>query len=249
MRHILFMHLDYTKIGGSESYFWFKGKYQLSKLLTKKFAPGKNHRILLVGGGMGAELKILQQHGKTDIIDIDAESLTHVPRQSCDQIFHGDITDYPLQKGYYDLAIAYDVIEHVKHHRAALNNIFASLKPGGLFIMNVPAHNYLFSGHDTAAGHFRRYSLKDVKHVVHEAGFRIKFISYWNFFLSPLFLVYRGLSKMSRKKGYDYIPFPPAVNAVLAFPFTIENYLIAHGIPLPYGISIITVLERPRRAR
>lgn len=59
----------------------------------------------------------------------------------------------------YDVILMLDVIEHVPDDHAFLGEIIAqSLAPGGVVLVSVPAWQSLFSTHDTALRHFRRYS-------------------------------------------------------------------------------------------
>ena len=50
------------------------------------------------------------------------------------------------------------MIEHIDDDRAALASIARALKPGGKFIMTVPAHQWMWSAHDVVNHHKRRYS-------------------------------------------------------------------------------------------
>ena len=59
---------------------------------------------------------------------------------------------------HYDLIGAFDVIEHIEDDAAALASIAAKLKPGGKFVMTVPAHQWMWSAHDVVNHHKRRYS-------------------------------------------------------------------------------------------
>jgi SAM-dependent methyltransferase len=59
----------------------------------------------------------------------------------------------------FDVILMLDVIEHVPDDHAFLGEILAgSLAPGGVVLVSVPAWQRLFSTHDTALKHYRRYS-------------------------------------------------------------------------------------------
>jgi SAM-dependent methyltransferase len=59
----------------------------------------------------------------------------------------------------FDLLLMLDVIEHVEDDRAFLGGLLAqTLAPGGLVLVSVPAWQGLYSAHDTALRHYRRYS-------------------------------------------------------------------------------------------
>lgn len=60
--------------------------------------------------------------------------------------------------GRVDVISLLDVLEHIENDRDALADIVDQyLVPGGYLIITVPAYNRLFTRHDTALGHHRRY--------------------------------------------------------------------------------------------
>jgi hypothetical protein len=62
-----------------------------------------------------------------------------------------------------DLVLALDVVEHVEHdHEFVRHTLAALVKPTGVVIVSVPAHQFLFTHHDTALGHYRRYSQRQL---------------------------------------------------------------------------------------
>ena len=67
-----------------------------------------------------------------------------------------------------------NVIEHIEDDSRALNEICAKLKPGGKIAIYVPALKFLFSELDTKAGHYRRYSRKELIIKVENAGFNVE---------------------------------------------------------------------------
>jgi SAM-dependent methyltransferase len=61
----------------------------------------------------------------------------------------------------FDVILMLDVLEHVADDRAFLGGFVArSLAPGALVLVSVPAWPSLFSAHDTALKHHRRYTPK-----------------------------------------------------------------------------------------
>ena len=67
---------------------------------------------------------------------------------------------------HYDLVGAFDVIEHIDDDRAALASIATKLKPGGKFVMTVPAHPWMWTAHDVVNHHKRRYSKRALRRLV-----------------------------------------------------------------------------------
>jgi SAM-dependent methyltransferase len=70
----------------------------------------------------------------------------------------------------FDVILLLDVIEHVADDRAFLGDFVARLAPGGLVLVSVPAWQPLFSAHDTALKHYRRYSPAACRALLEAAG-------------------------------------------------------------------------------
>jgi SAM-dependent methyltransferase len=71
----------------------------------------------------------------------------------------------------FDALVLLDVLEHVADDRGFLADLAARrLRPGGLLLASVPAHRALYTQHDVALGHYRRYSAHELRGVVIAAG-------------------------------------------------------------------------------
>jgi trans-aconitate methyltransferase len=74
----------------------------------------------------------------------------------------------------FDVMLMLDVLEHVEDDRSFLRNLVEdSLVEGGRVVFSVPAWQAMFSEHDRALKHFRRYSPEQAKVTLEGAGLRI----------------------------------------------------------------------------
>ncbi len=76
-------------------------------------------------------------------------------------------------EGTFDAALLLDVIEHVEDDVALLADVAARVRPGGLVLVSVPAWSALFSAHDVALRHHRRYTPASCRDVVARAGMQV----------------------------------------------------------------------------
>lgn len=77
--------------------------------------------------------------------------------------------------GSFDAIVMLDVLEHVADDRAFLEEIVAPrLASGGLLLASVPAHQALYTQHDVALGHHRRYSASGLRDVLVAAGLIVR---------------------------------------------------------------------------
>ena len=127
----------------------------------------------------------------------------------------------------------------------SLKAIRALLRPGGSLILTVPANRWMWSAHDVAHHHFRRYTKRELRRLFREAGFDIQLYSYFNTLLFPLVAAARIVGKLTpRETADDKLP-GKFVNAVLEKIFGLEARLIGR-LPLPFGVSLLAIVRRPR---
>jgi SAM-dependent methyltransferase len=107
----------------------------------------------------------------------------------------------------FDLVLCCDVIEHVSDDAELLETVRRSfLAPGGRLIVTVPAFQSLFSAHDVALKHHRRYSLGQLENVLDRSGFEVLGSGYLFGSLLPV----RAVGKLFERRSAS----PPSDEAV-----------------------------------
>jgi hypothetical protein len=117
------------------------------------------------------------------------------------------------------------------------------LKPGGLALITVPAFSSLFSGHDRALGHFRRYNRKSLQRLFHR--WRRRELGFWVFTTFIPFVVSRFLKR--RREGVDYVRVGPLLNSLLFRALAGEARLIGRGVSPPWGSTVYAVFQKTRK--
>jgi hypothetical protein len=106
----------------------------------------------------------------------------------------------------------------------------------------------MWSAHDVAHHHHRRYRKSEIAALATEAGFDIDLLSPFNTMLFPLIAGVRLLNKLrGHDSADDALPAKP-VNSALDKLFGSEAGLIGR-LPFPFGVSLVAVLRRPAAAR
>lgn len=160
-------------------------------------APERPVEILEVGAGVGQNIEVLRCFGQIDAMEIDPLGLEHLRLvEGVRHIF--DVGIPSQQPGYYDVILACDVIEHIQDDVAAMQWIFDHLRPGGLFFATVPAFQRLFSDHDRALGHCRRYQQHSFDRLLPSNAIRLAG-TYFNTYLMPLAVVSRILYQLGNR--------------------------------------------------
>jgi SAM-dependent methyltransferase len=225
-------------------HWWYRARRKmLASLIARAIAPTKDTRILEIGCGTGHNLGMLGTFGHVDAIEIDPAS-----RALATERLGRPIGDAPLPAlngvpdGTYDIIALLDVLEHIGDDHGALDAIRKRLKPGGHVVLTVPAHPWMWSGHDVANHHCRRYTRSALKAVIHGAGFKIDRFSAFNSLLFPAAVGQRLVAKITGKEGSDDALPPAPINTVFEFIFGLEAYLIGR-VPLPPGLSFVAIIS------
>ncbi len=142
-----------------------------------------------------------------------------------------------------------DVLEHVDDDEKSLRAISDILNPGGLLLVTVPAYGFLWTSHDQANQHKRRYEIGDLRQKLKKAGFKVEKISYFNTFLfPPIFIIKLFLLLFSKnsKAAHFWKNLPPRFfNKTLKLIFSSEKYFLSK-INFPFGISIVAIASENR---
>ncbi len=156
----------------------------------------------------------------------------------------------PFDPASFDLVLATDVIEHLSDDQAALRELRRVTAPGGRLLATVPAYQWLWSQHDGAHHHFRRYTLRDLRRRVVASGWEPIAWSYFNSVLLPPIAAVRLLGRrrpVEDGQRPDLKLTPGTLNRLLEQPMRLEAAMIQRGAHLPAGVSIGLVAVAPDR--
>ncbi len=225
-----------------ERHWWYRARRRIiADLIRREVRPGPDAQILELGCGTGHNLAMLAGFGHVDGLELDDEARQMSARRLGREIMSSPL---PELKGvadrHYDLVGAFDVIEHIDDDSAALASIAAKLKPGGKFVMTVPAHQWMWTAHDVVNHHKRRYSKSSLKRLIDSSPLKLDKIGYFNSLLFPLAVAERAASKLCGREDADVkLPAAP-LNSLLEAVFRSERYLVGR-LPLPPGLSLFAV--------
>jgi SAM-dependent methyltransferase len=240
---------EYSKMYELEDrYWWFIGRRKLVKWLLREHNPnGKESLLLDLGCGTGSNLASFVEF-KTIGSDNSQAALEFSRERKLDGLFSSAADAIALQNETVDLVTALDVLEHVREDVTALKEINRILTPGGKLVMTVPAYGFLWSEHDEALHHYRRYAARELRAKLTAAGFEVERSTYFItalFFPILFFRLWQGLRRTSIEASVSYRLPPPWINRMLVSFLDIERYVLDH-FNLPFGVSLIIVGRKPR---
>ena len=225
-----------------QKHWWYRARREvLAEMIRRLVNPPQNARILEIGCGTGHNLPMLGQFGQVEALELDEEARAMAEKRLGRSVMSAPLPELAgVPERQYDLVGAFDVIEHIDDDRAALASIADRIKPGGKFVMTVPAHQWMWSAHDVVNHHKRRYSKGALKRLIDDSPLKLERVGYFNSLLFPLAVAERLSSKLRGKEDVDLkLPSAP-LNTALERCFAAERHLIAR-LPLPPGLSLFAV--------
>jgi SAM-dependent methyltransferase len=217
-----------------DRHWWYRERRALVARAIRGRRPGV---ALDVGAAGGGNTRVLQAAGWRAAALEYGEEGARVCAERGIPVLRGDATQLPLAPESLDLVVAYDVLEHIQDDATAAKEVFELLRPGGLFLVAVPCDPRLWSAHDEAVGHVRRYTRPELLSLLDGAGFVVDDARSWMVLLRPAVALRRRSST-----GSDLDDPPGWLNGALGAIVALERRLPVGRLP---GVSLLVTARRP----
>jgi SAM-dependent methyltransferase len=218
-----------------DKYWWYKERRSiLAKELRRLPAPG---HALDIGAAGGGNTRVLRAHGWKSLALEYTSTAAEIARDRGIDVIRGDARELPVRTGSLDLITAFDVLEHIEEDYLATAEMTRVLKPGGTALIAVPADMALWSSHDEAVSHVRRYDRRGLRDVIVKGGLVVEDLWSWNVLLRPVVKLRRQSSE-----GSDLEDLNPIVNASLLAIVRAERFLPVRSLP---GVTLFLRARRP----
>jgi len=237
-----------------DTYWWFVARRWLVRDLLSNYRPTMSRqgvsrpRILDVGCGTGATLELLAEVGQAVGLDSSRDALRYSRRRGKHRLLLGRGEALPVAEESFDIITALDLLEHIPDDAAAVREFARVLRPGGILLVTVPALPWLWSEHDEALDHLRRYTRKRLQGVLKSAGLRVERLSPLIALLllpiAALRMLQRLLPKKKSQPETAFIIPPRLVNWLLIGLLWFENRWALRW-NLLVGVSLMAVARKP----
>jgi SAM-dependent methyltransferase len=239
-----------------ETHWWFVARRRIMQTLIRRVLPPSTSRIIIdVGCGTGANIASLAD--EYQCIGVDTSGLAiEMARERYPHVEfrHGSAPEVltGVAAGA-DMYLSMDVLEHIDDDFFAFSTLIEDAKPGALFYINVPADRALWSGHDEAFGHLRRYDPARLCALWEGLPASTLLLSYFNARLYPIVRAIRRASSMRKapfgRSGTDLREPPALINRALTAIFETESgrldrMLAGRARPYPFGSSVVAIVRR-----
>jgi SAM-dependent methyltransferase len=234
-----------TMLDVDEHHWWYRGRRRIirSELDRLPLPPGA--LVLDAGCGSGRTLEELEHYGEVHGIELDPEAAEVARSRGVGEVEIGRLEELPWEDTRFDLITCLDVIEHTPDDRVTLTELRRVCKPGGWLLVTVPAYQALWSLHDDANHHFRRYNRPTLRAAADEAGWQLRRMTSFNSLLLAPAAAVRVIQRRASSSEYtpDIRLGPAWLNALLERPLRMEARWLASGRTLPAGLSLMALMQ------
>jgi SAM-dependent methyltransferase len=190
-----------------------------------------------VGAAGGGNTRVLTGAGLRSVAVEYGEEGASIAQGRGLRTVRADASRLPFRDRSLELVVAFDVLEHLEDDEAAAAELTRVLKPNGRALVAVPADPALWSAHDEAVGHQRRYTRSQLDELLTTAGLSIDRLWSWNVMLRPLVKLRRR-----RATGSDLEEPSRLVNGALRCVVAAERVLPVAALP---GVTLMADARRP----
>jgi SAM-dependent methyltransferase len=237
-----------------ERHWWYAGMRRVALAVLDQALAGRSGlRVLDAGCGTGGTTVELRRFGHVVGIDLAWEAVAPARERGLAALAQASIEHLPFPAATFDAATSFEVVYHlgVGNDVSALKEIRRVMKPGGLFLLRVPAHDWLRGEHDRLVHTRHRYGRIEVSDKLAEAGFDVERLSWANTVLFPPAVAKRLLERRNGQASAaaaesaagepDLWQPPGPLNALLESAVAVEALAIPRGVPLPFGLSLLAL--------
>jgi SAM-dependent methyltransferase len=211
-----------------DTHWWYRERRHLLAKALAGLTPGP---ALDIGAAGGGNTRVLRDLGWTPVAMEYGPDGAEVAHERGLAAVRADARHLPLADASLSLVVAFDILEHIEEDDLAVAEIRRVLRPDGTLLIAVPADPRLWSDHDVAVDHVRRYTRETLTSVLQRGGFDIARMASWNVLLRPVVAMRR-----KKSSGSDLDDLHPVVNSALTAIITAERYLPVKQLP---GVSLL----------
>jgi ubiquinone/menaquinone biosynthesis C-methylase UbiE len=209
-----------------------------------------------IGAGDGAMTNRL---GRRGIEVISVEPLIEGAKAIASEgapVFNSTLEELKLPDESIENIGLFDVLEHLEDPTALLFEVHRVLKPNGMVFITVPAHKLLWSSHDEALGHFRRYSKKTLRNSIELTDLTVMSINYIFPSLVPISFLSRTLpyrlgkgrdTKLVIQKSSKNLSLSKKIDRTMYKVLGVEQ-LFSKYLTMPFGLSLILSAKKSTTA-
>lgn len=224
-----------------EQHGWYAGRRSILAAELDRLGP--LGVTLDVGCGAGMMLdELAPRASQLFAVDPDPIAVDSARARGVAELTVAPAEALPFPDATFDLVTAFDVLEHTDDDVQALRELRRVTRGRGRLLVAVPALPRLWSSHDVAAQHRRRYTRRSLAFAAAQAGWVAGRSTYFNTLLLPPMAAVRAATR-NRPPRTDLLRASGPVSLVLEPALRLEAHMLRTGLRLPLGLSLLMLLE------
>jgi len=232
-----------------EHHWWWRGMRHLYRAALVRYVPDRPaRRVIDVGCGFGANLSLLSTWGDVVGVDVEFEALQAIQHRPTLGLVQAQADALPFRAESFDVIALLGVIEHLDHDDQLLCETYRIARPGAIQILLTSAFMFLWSHHDEANNHRRRYRAKQIHALQKSAGWHVIATRYVNTAIFPAVFLVRLIQRRMRlpdNAAYDMGPNLGPLSRILEWLLKMEAWIVTRTrITLPFGVDIFSIGRR-----
>jgi SAM-dependent methyltransferase len=227
-------------------HWWWNGMAWMYRNALDTFLPKTKagRKLIDVGCGYGSNFPVLNPLGDVVGVDLSLEVLRAIKERPCLGLVQARADALPFKSGSFDVVALLAVIEHADQDESVLVEAHRIARHGALQLLSTSAFMLLWSQHDVANGHRRRYRLEQMRQLETAAHWQIKLISYVNAFIFPLSVGVRLFQRVLNRWQNPAYNMGPDLR-IFDILLRLECWLVLRlNWRLPWGVNLIVVASR-----
>jgi SAM-dependent methyltransferase len=241
-----------SMIAVDDHHWWYRGRRRIVISQIAQLDLPANAQLLDAGCGSGRTLDELSHFGVVAGCDLNPLAIEAAKSRGHSDVRLGRLEELPFEDHSFDLVTCLDVVEHVSDDLRAFTELRRVTRPGGHLLVTVPAYQWLWSQHDVANHHMRRYRRSTLLPVAEAAGWQPVRDTYFYSWLLPAAAIVRETKRVIQRVGTnskapnsELDSTPSALDAALVKMSATENKWLKRGRRLPAGLSLLALFANP----
>lgn len=235
---------------------WNAGMRDIAASLIARARLKEHGNLLDVGCGSGQTMSwFMDGHRGWTAAGIDiAQDGVSAARSTGLAVVTGNALELPFAPESSDLVVTLDVLQHLPlagGDLTCLREIWRVLRPGGSLFVRTNCQS-IPRTEDDPENDFRKYEPGDLRVKLHSAGFQVVSLSRANAVLGFAEVAREIRATKRAGSGYHGLLAVPVSPGGLAYAakramLRLEARLIAAGVELPFGRSIVALCRKPAK--
>ena len=228
-----------TLAAADAQHWWFRSRAAYVNWAIGRYAGRRGRLVDLGAGAGGVTARLAWDPRRVIAVEANAELAARARDTHRLPTVNGDAASPPLRTSGFEVVCLLDVIEHSSEPVSLLRAAGSLLADGGVCVVTVPGHRWLWSPSDEVLGHQRRYRRSELRAQLETAGLHVEYVGHlFSWLVPPVWFRRRVAKPDSPELGLDETSW--WIDAAALVLTACERSLL-RWVSLPAGTSVLAI--------